>query len=46
MIAVGLAGFGLGMGLVLAAFVARTLRRYMGEERMEPYQKDRDDGLE
>jgi hypothetical protein len=37
MIAIGLAGFGLGLGLVLAAFVARTLRRYMGDEEMKPY---------
>jgi hypothetical protein len=44
MIAIGLAGFGLGMGLVLAAFIARTLRRYMGEEEMKPFDRKRDDG--
>ena len=29
-VACGCAGFGLGIGLVLAAFVARNLRGYMG----------------
>lgn len=30
----GFGGFGLGIGLVLGAFVARTLRRYMASERL------------
>lgn len=29
---VGAAGIGMGMGLVLGAFVARMLRRYMRDE--------------
>lgn len=32
--AAGFVGFGAGMGLVLGAFIARTLRRYMREERL------------
>lgn len=31
----GFAGFGAGLGLVLGAFVARTLRRYMRDEDMK-----------
>lgn len=30
--AIGFGGFGLGLGLVLGAFVARALRRYMRDE--------------
>lgn len=41
MIAVGLGGFGLGVGIVLAAFIARTLRRYMNDEEMKPYDRKR-----
>lgn len=33
--AAGIGGFGLGMGLVLGAFIARTLRRYMRDENMK-----------
>ena len=32
-----LAGLGLGFGLVIGAFVARALRRYMHEEDLRPY---------
>lgn len=30
--AVGFGGFGLGVGLVIGAFVARALRKYMRDE--------------
>ena len=32
----GFAGFGLGMGLILGAWIARTLRRYMDEAGAGP----------
>lgn len=38
-----LVGLGLGFGLVLGAFVARALRRYMSEEDLKPYDRDRKD---
>jgi Na+/glutamate symporter len=41
MIAIGLAGLGLGFGLVIGAFVARALRKYMSDEDIKPYGKDR-----
>lgn len=31
----GVGGFGLGVGLVVGAFIARTLRRYIREERRD-----------
>lgn len=31
----GFGGFGLGLGLVIGAFIARTLRRYMRDEHMK-----------
>lgn len=31
-LAVGVGGLGLGIGLVIGAFVARMLRRYMSDE--------------
>jgi NhaP-type Na+/H+ or K+/H+ antiporter len=40
----GLAGFGIGLGLVLGAFVARTLRRYMTDEDMKPDDQRRRNG--
>jgi hypothetical protein len=40
-IAFSLAGFSLGMGLVLGAFVARALRRYMEDEDYQPYSRRR-----
>ena len=42
----GFAGFGIGLGVVIGAFVARTMRRYMEGERMKPYYRrhaDEDD---
>jgi len=39
---VGFAGLGLGFGLVLGAFVARSLRRYMTGEGFHPYGDDHD----
>lgn len=41
--AAGLAGFGLGMGLVAGAFVARGLRRYMHEFGMGDDRRPRDE---
>lgn len=42
--AAALVGTGLGFGLVVGAFVARALRRYMSEEDFRPYGKHgRDD---
>lgn len=38
--AVGIGGLGLGTGLVVGAFVARALRRYMRDEDLRPYGKD------
>jgi ABC-type branched-subunit amino acid transport system permease subunit len=40
MIAVGLGGFGLGLGLVVGAFVVRALRRYMTENGFRPYDRE------
>lgn len=37
----GIGGFGLGMGLVLGAFIARTLRRYMRDEHMKGTEEER-----
>lgn len=37
--AVALLGICLGFGLVIGAFVARSLRRYMESEDMQPYTK-------
>jgi hypothetical protein len=42
-LAFGIAGFGIGLGLTVGAFVARTLRRYMRDEGMKPYSRDDDD---
>jgi hypothetical protein len=38
--AAGFAGFGLGVGLLLGAFIVRTLRRYMRDEHIAPYGDD------
>lgn len=35
-----LVGMGLGFGLVIGAFVARALRRYMSDEGFRPYGED------
>lgn len=42
-ILVGLAGLGIGFGLVIGAFTARTLRRYMREERLNGVSQRGDD---
>jgi len=40
-VGLSLAGFGLGIGLVLGAFVARSLRRYMRNEDLGRRDEDR-----
>jgi NhaP-type Na+/H+ or K+/H+ antiporter len=40
---VGLAGLGIGLGLVIGAFTARMLRRYMREERLNGVSQKDDD---
>jgi hypothetical protein len=42
-VAVSLGGFGLGLGLVLGAFIARGLRGYMTNQHMQPYYKGEED---
>lgn len=37
--AAALVGTGLGFGLVVGAFVARALRRYMNDEGFRPYDR-------
>jgi len=37
--AAALVGIGLGFGLVVGAFVARALRRYMSAEGFKPYDR-------